>query len=105
MKSSSETHRVFKAFDDILSIVFRQFGLPHFLQGRALARMERNGPRETQEFMIRVAARGIRGVLDPDEMEYIRNAIEAHRPSGAERETYERLISKVRRLGLAHATQ
>jgi len=105
MKRATESDRVFEAFDEILRIVFQQFGIPGFLRGAALGRMKRHGATETREFMICVAAPGIRAVLDPDELEYVRNAIEEHKPSAGEHETYDRLITKVRRLGLAHSSR
>ena len=105
MKKSTDTDRIFEAFDEILRIVFQQFGIPGFLRGAALARMKRHGFKETREFMIQVAAPGIRAVLDQDELEYVRNAIEEHKPSAGERETHERLMTKARRLGLAHSSR
>ncbi len=105
MKKSTESDRVFDAFDEILRIVFQQFGIPGFLRGPALARMKRHGFKETREFMVCVAGLGTRAVLDPDELEYVRNAIEEHKPSAGERDTYDRLITKARRLGLAHASR
>lgn len=104
VKKPEAEERVFQAFGATLDLVFQQFGIPHILHGPAFNRMKRQGAAATREFMERMAARGIHGVFDADELDYLkaalRDAVRAHIPPAQSRQLWENVLQKVQRVGL-----
>lgn len=104
VKKPEKEDRVFRSFDATLDLVFQQFGIPRLLKGPAFNTMKRRGPSATREFMERVAAAGLEGVFNEDELAYlkaeIRGAVRAHVPLPQNRQLWENVLLKARRVGL-----
>lgn len=94
-------HAVFNAFSAILDEVDRMFSISGLGKWFAMNRVKSKGPRETLAFMERVAGLGFSAVITPEERDFIHRAFEKVQANGPERETWEKLHAKLRRMRMA----
>jgi LDH2 family malate/lactate/ureidoglycolate dehydrogenase len=92
---------VYGAFSAILDEVNRMFSIGSLGKWFAMNRIKSHGVRETLDFMQRVAAHGFNAVVTPEEREVLHRAIRRLEVPESDREVWERLQAKMRRMKMA----
>lgn len=99
--SSGADQAVYGAFSAILDEVNRMFSIGSLGKWFAMNRVKSHGVRETLDFMQRVAAHGFNAVVTHEEREVLHRAFRKLEVPAEDRETWERLQSKLRRMKMA----
>lgn len=97
----TKNQTVYGAFSAILDEVNRMFSIGSLGKWFAMNRVKSHGPRETVAFMERVAGHGFNAVITSEERALLHQAFSRVEFDGQDRETWERLQSKLRRMKMA----
>lgn len=100
-KTSPPDQAVYGAFSAILDEVNRMFSIGGVGKWFAMNRVKSRGVGETLEFMQRVAGHGFRAVVTPEERELLHQAFRKVEVPASDRETWQRLEAKLRRMKMA----
>lgn len=98
---NGRSEEVFRAFSAILDEVNGMFSIGSLGKWFAMNRVKDRGPRETLGFMERVAGHGFEAVVAPEERDLMRRLMGQVRVSDGDRETWDRLRTKLRRMKMA----